>query len=112
MTLELKALLLFFVLLVVGYALAAGLYAKKKKRFRGSDLQKKTLFWIPIFIVFLVFAASGTVLRGLIIGMVIAGIAIETERRLKKTKNPAIVISYAVTVAVELTLKSYLYHAT
>lgn len=76
----LSATVLFIVLLCLGYLLSAYLYRLRHKKFAGSSLQTKILFWIPIYGVFLFYIYSWQLWQLAIIMLLVALMVVESAR--------------------------------
>lgn len=89
-------------LFAIGYLLSAQLYRRQGKRLRGSELETKILFWIPLYGVAVVFAISNTWVRLALT----AAVAIQLGRDVLGQKIPprheGLVVMHSAIVALSL----------
>lgn len=82
-----KLLILFSFLLGIGTLITIALFKFKLSNFIKSELSKKILFWIPIFIGFIIFIFSNNPIRILILFLLSLVISIEYLNKIKKLKH-------------------------
>jgi len=89
----------------LGTLLALSLFKFNITAFRRSELSKKTLFWLPILAVFLVFIYSPTMLKIIIFILVLATVSREQlELLTSNARHQLLIIVYLVFITLGLYL--------
>lgn len=99
----LKLLLLFSTLMLIGTLLTLALFKFNLSKFRRSELSKKILVWIPIFLVFIFFVFSNDVLKSIGLCILVAAILSEYFHvRKKLSGNQSFFIFYIICFLIAL----------
>ncbi len=98
-----KLVALFFFLLICGLFFTLIIFKFNFAVFKKSELSKKIIFWIPIFVVFLFFVFSNHQIQFLIVVLLIGAVLLEYLNAIKKVHSKRLLLfSFIIMIVIGL----------
>lgn len=110
MNIIIKLLILFCVIFSLGTLLTLKLYNFNFTKFRNSELYKKIILWIPIFLAFLLIVYSNNFIQMLSLALLLFIIWIEYLRVNFTKKTNMIFLLYIILLSASLLLLGFLHY--